>query len=210
MKKLICLMLLMIILVLVAGCGEDDKVQSSATEATVASIPEDEYVDITKEYSKKPYSNDFALKRKEQLDQLNDLTICHISSDESIAQFYDGFFNEKGRFNVEFDNYNFDLNSETVKNYFDTWEYSRFANWGTTKVIDTFVLESDDKLTYYCYYISTVLGDNGSSNVDSYYYDEAEVNKETHAINIQQDIVIKKDIIVPLEISGVNDFSDVI
>lgn len=196
--------------VLVTGCGEDDKVQSSATKATAASVLEDKYVDITKEYSQKPYSNDFAHQRKEQLDKLNDLTICHISSDKSIAQFYDGFFSEKGRFNVEFENYNYDLNIETVKNYFDTWEYSRFANWGTTKVIDTFVLESDDKLIYYCYYISTVLGDNGSTDVDSYYYDEAEVNKETHEINIRQNIVIKKDIIVPLEISGINDFSDVI
>lgn len=209
MKKLICLLFCLILSLCLFGCNEQNNTESVAAP-TEASEAKEEYEDITKDYAQKPYSNEFAVQRKEKLDKLNDLTICCISSDKGINQFYDGFFNEKGRFNVEFNSYNYNLDSETVKKYFDTWEYSRFANWGTTKIIDTFVIENDDNFNYYSYYISTVLGDNGESNVVSYYYDKAEVNKENHNINIEQDNVIKKDIVVPVEISGTNDFSDVI
>lgn len=197
------------------GCGSSaDTPQSSQTGESAAAATETptepQVLDITKEYANFPYTNDFAITRKAELDSLNDLTIYHISSSDQLPQFYKNFFTEYGKFNVTFETFNYDLTRENVKDYFDSWEYRRFANWGTTKVIDSLVIEDDTTLSYYSYYVTTVLGDNGDSDVASYYYDLAAVDKTSKAITQQENVAIKEKLTVPKSISGDNDFSNVI
>ncbi|HHZ05973.1 MAG TPA: hypothetical protein GX401_04205 [Clostridiales bacterium] len=218
MKKTLCVIVAMTIVILLCSCGEDKTqqaaqnsgVQQQAASSGAEAPTEPQVLDITLAYNSFPYSNDFAIGRKTELKAVNDLTLYHVSSSKSLPQFYKNFFNERGKYNVTFDKYSYDTDRNTVKEYFDAWEYKRFANWGTTKVIDSFVIEDDGSLTYYSFYTSTVLGDGEDSDRVSYYYDCAAIDKTTLSITKQENIPVRENLTVPKSISGDNDFSNVI
>lgn len=216
MRRLMFISILLGLVMIFTACGEQSE-QALQTDAADSSLQpsvqqetEPQIFDISAAYANKPYTNEFAQERKSVLDGLNDITIFDISSNGDTPQFYSGFFNQGGKYNVTFENYAYDLNAETVKEYFDTWEYSRFANWGATKIIDSFVVEDDASFNYLCYYTVTILGDNGDNDVVSYCRDTAKIDKNSKSISIEQDYKIKENLEVPKEISGENNFSDVI
>lgn len=213
MKKRVCLLLVALTLVWLTGCSEQNQELPNTKQAIQVPKPtEPQVLDVTLAYKHIPYSDTFAQARKEELDSLNDLTLFNISSSKTLPQFYKGFYQDIGKYNVTLDQYAYDLTFEDIKGYFDTWERSRFINWSTTKVIDTFVVEDkeNDLYVYYCYYTATLLGDNGSNNLVTYYRDAASVDKQTLKITAVQDYVLKENLTVPKSISGENDFSDVI
>ncbi|GHU83466.1 hypothetical protein AGMMS50284_7070 [Clostridia bacterium] len=214
-KKIICVFSAAVLMFSFSACGKD-KTETAEYNLTGVTVPnksnENDVFDFTQSYKDKPYSNDYAIERKSELDGLNNATLFSISASKELPQFYRSFFIKPKVYNVSLEKYDYNLAAETINEYFDTWEYSRFVNWGETKVIDTFVIDDtqSNSYLYYCYYTATILGDGNSTNVVTYYRDTASINKKTLEITIVQSESIKESVSVPKEISGDNDFTNVI
>ncbi len=182
--------------------SQEDTTQP-ATETTV---------DINEAFAQKPYSNDFALERVEQLQYISDEALYNLCSIDESPIFYDGFFYENNIFNVTLDFYNYDMDNETIRKYFDTYEYSKFASIGALRVVDSFVYDdiSSERFLYYCYYTTTRWSENEALDTMDFYRDVITVNKADKSIELTERIAIRTQLEVPKEITGDHDFHGVI
>ena len=104
------------------------------------------------------------------------------------------------------------MENETVRKYFDTYEYSKFASIGALRVIDSFVYDdvNGDKMIYYCYYTMTRWSEDESLDTMDYYRDVITVNKKDCSIALQERVAMVTNLEVPKEITGDHDFHGVI
>lgn len=239
MEKKIAIALLIVTLSLsVFGCGNGKKVsssgdsgtsenssQTSASQITESSsdvsqptqtasenIPENKLIDITEAYKNKPYTDEFALERIDELQYINDYSLCRLGSSEPSPMFYESFYKEKGNFDIDMQTYNHNLDNESVRKYFDNYEYSKLASAGAIRVIDSFAYndEQSGRILYYCYYTITHWSENESNDTLDYYRDLITVNKSDNSITLQGKIAIRTGLEIPKEISGTHDFHNVI
>ncbi len=229
MKKIITTILccsLLCFSVTISGCNTENVSDTDTTNATQATNsttqatqiqsetqPATEAVfDITSAYANKPYTNDFALERVSELQYLSNDSLYQVCSIDESPIFYDGFFYENNTFNVTLDTYSYDMDNETVRKYFDTYEYSKFASMGALRVVDSFVYddESNNKLLYYCYYTLTHWSEDETLDTMDYYRDVITVDKSTGSISIKEKIAIVTNLDIPKEITGNHDFHNVI
>lgn len=225
MKKLISITILACMVVAcVCGCSDTASTNSTATEVpqtqqtdSTTQPPSTEPpttapFDVTSAYAQKPYTNDFALDRIDELQYIDEKSLYNLCSIDESPIFYDDFFYENNVFNVTLDTYSYDMDNETVRQYFDTYEYSKFASMGALRVVDSFVYDDADsnKLIYYCYYTMTYWSENENPDTMDYYRDVITVDKSTASINLQERIAMVTNLEVPKEITGDHDFHNVI
>ncbi len=174
--------------------------------------PTKEPFDVTKAYANKPYTDEFALQRIDEMQYIDDYSLYFLSSSEPSPIFYEGFYRERGKFNVNLQNYDYDLDNETVRQYFDVYEYSKLASAGAVKILDSFAChdKSTDRVLYYCYYTITHWSENEKNDTVDYYRDVMTVNIKDKTISTQEKIAIRTALEVPKEISGEHDFHNVI
>ncbi|MEE1155099.1 MAG: hypothetical protein UH241_08095 [Acutalibacteraceae bacterium] len=183
----------------------------STTQSTEK--PTEQIFDVTQAYTNKPYSNDFALQRIDQLQYIDDNSLYYLFSDNESPVFYDGFYYENDTFeNVNVESYEYDIDSETYRKYCDTYQYSQFANRGAIKVIDSFVYQdtSSNKMLYYCYYTVTQWGEGETLDTLDYYRDVITLDISTKSLTQSEKIAIKTQLQVPKSITGYHDFHGVI
>lgn len=186
---------------------------TQATEIQTETQPATEAVfDITSAYANKPYTNAFALEMVDKLQYLSNDTLYQLCSIDESPIFYEDFFYENNAFNVTLDTYSYDMDNETVRKYFDTYEYSKFASMGALRVVDSFVYddEASNKLLYYCYYTLTHWSESEELDTMDYYRDVITVDKSNGAISIKEKIAIATELKIPKEITGEHDFHNVI
>lgn len=185
---------------------------SDITQNVPTEEPTQAIFDVTKAYKNKPYTDDFAISRVSELQYIDDNSLCYLSSSEPSPIFYEGFFYENNTFNVNMEKYGYDLDNETVRKYFDTYEYNKFASAGALRIIDSFVYNDIDnnRMLYYCYYTVTHWSENEELDTMDYYRDLITVNKKDNSIKVQEKIAIKTGLGIPKEISGEHDFHNVI
>lgn len=242
MKKKIAVALLSVILSLsVFGCGNGKKVSSSGSSATddtsiqngasqgsqttpqssdvtssaqaaSESTSQNKLIDITEAYKNKPYTDEFALERINELQYINDYSLCRLGSSEPSPIFYESFYKEKGNFNIDMQTYTHNHDNESVRKYFDNYEYSKLASAGAIRVIDSFAYndEQSGRILYYCYYTVTHWSENENNDTLDYYRDLITVNKSDNSITLQGKIAIRTGVEIPKEISGTHDFHNVI
>lgn len=232
MNKKKCLLLILVIILICAvtvGCNSTESKESekSSSENITATIVEQETAvtqpvateaptstifDVTDAYEYKPYTDDFAIERVDELQYIDDNSLYYLCSSDPTPIFYDGFFHEKSDFDVNLEKYNYDIDNETIRKYFDTYEYSKFANVGAVRVIDSFVYNDvdNDKMLYYCYYTITHWSEDENLDTLDYYRDLFTVNKKDNSINYQKEIPIRLSVQVPKEISGEHNFHNII
>lgn len=231
MKKILLIAIFALTCATLAGCGNSTPAQESSTEisasATEASTnatstpvesteptekPTKPIFDVTQAYVNKPYSNDFALQRVDELQYIDEESLYHLFSDNESPEFYDGFFNKNDTFNVNMDTYNYDIDNEIYRQYCDTYQYSQIANRGAIRVIDSFVYNdsANNKMLYYCYYTITTWGEGETLDTLDYYRDVITLNTQDKTLNVQPRIAIKTGLQVPKEITGYHDFHGVI
>lgn len=223
MKKILLTVLTVALAVSVlSGCNDSSEKTSATQDSTKSSSasaanPTQEATqgefDVTAAYANKPYSNDFALERVEQLQYLDDSSLYKLCSLEPSPVFYDGFYRDGGSFDVNIEGkYSYDKDSETVRKYCDTYEYSRLANTGAVKVIDSFVYNDSttNRILYYCFYTVTHWSekDDKCDTLD-YYRDVITINKD-NTISVDSKIAMKTSLEIPKEITGNHDFYNVI
>lgn len=181
--------------------------QPIATESTISTI-----FDVTDAYKYKPYTDSFAINRIDELQYIDDNSLYYLCSSEPTPIFYDGFFHEKSDFDVNLEKYNYDIDNETIRKYFDVYEYSKFANVGAVRVIDSFVYNDvdNDRMLYYCYYTVTHWSEDENLDTLDYYRDLFTVNKKDNLINSQEEIPIRLSVQIPKEISGEHNFHNII
>ena len=174
--------------------------------------PTQSIFDVTKAYENKPYTDDFAIDRVSELQYIDDNSLYYLCSSEPSPIFYEGFFYENNTFNVNIEKYEYDLDNETVRRYFDTYEYNKFASVGALRVIDSFVYNDieNDRVLYYCYYTVTHWSETEELDTLDYYRDLITISKKDNSIKLQEKIAIKTGLGVPKEISGEHDFHNVI
>lgn len=191
--------------------AEPTQSSTQPTELTTEEATETLF-DVTEAYSQKPYTNEFALERVEELQYINESSLYHLCSIDESPIFYDGFFYENNTFNVTLDTYSYDMDNETVRKYFDTYEYSKFASMGALRVVDSFVYDdvNGDKMIYYCYYTVTHWSEDESLDTMDYYRDVITVNKSDCSINLQEKVAMVTNLEVPKEITGDHDFHNII
>lgn len=238
MRKILFVLLISYILcgAVISGCASNEKALSSDitsgkasdTPAESTSVSENTapsqailqpteeptkaIFDVTKAYTSKPYTNDFALERVDELQYIDDNSLCYLCSTEPSPIFYEGFYHENDTFkNVNMETYTYERDSETLRKYCDTYEYSILASAGALRVIDSFVYtdSSNDRMLYYCYYTITNWSEGESCDTLNYYRDVITVNKD-NTIDVQNRIAIRKDLEIPKEITGDHDFHNVI
>lgn len=213
------------------GCNniESKQIEKSSSENTTATIVDVEQetvatqpvatesntntiFDVTTAYKYKPYTDDFAINRVDELQYIDDNSLCYLCSSEPTPIFYDDFFHEKSDFDVNLEKYNYDIDNETIRKYFDTYEYSKFANVGAVRVIDSFVYNDvdNDKMLYYCYYTATHWSEDENLDILDYYRDLFTVNKKDNLISSQEEIPIRLSVQIPKEISGEHNFHNII
>lgn len=221
MKKIIFAILL---LLCISGCDISVKTNTNveATETTkqtqevtqpIATEPATKALfDVTSAYANKPYTNELAFERISELQYIDDESLYHLCSIDESPIFYDGFFYENNIFNVTLDTYAYDMDNETVRKYFDTYEYSKFASIGALRVIDSFVYDdvNSDKMLYYCYYTMTHWSENETLDTMDYFRDVITVNKKDCSITLQERVAMVTNLEVPKEITGDHDFYGVI
>lgn len=233
MKKYLSLMCLVLLICLVgAGCASAETNQDSgissqnasenseivtekqveATQPVATESQIDSIFDVTSAYKYKPYTDAFAIERVDELQYIDENSLHYLCSSEPTPIFYDGFFYEESDFDVNIEKYNYNMDNETVRKYFDTYQYSKFANVGAVRVIDSFVYNdsSNNRLLYYCYYTVTHWSENESLDTLDYYRDLFTVDKNDNTISYQEKIPIKTSVEVPKEISGEHDFHNII
>lgn len=181
--------------------------QPTATEESTKSV-----FDVTVAYADKPYTNESVLERVSELQYIDEESLYHLCSIDESPIFYDGFFYENNTFNVTLDTYAYDMDNETVRKYFDTYEYSKFASIGALRIIDSFVYDdvSDEKMIYYCYYTMTHWSEDEALDTMDYYRDVITVNKKDCSITLQEKVGMVTNLEVPKEITGDHDFHGVI
>ncbi len=174
--------------------------------------PTKEPFDVTKAYANKPYTDEFALQRIDEMQYIDDYSLYFLSSSEPSPIFYEGFYRERGKFNVNLQNYDYDLDNETVRQYFDVYEYSKLASAGAVKILDSFAChdKSTDRVLYYCYYTITHWSENEKNDTVDYYRDVMTVSIKDKTISAQEKIAIRTALEIPKEISGEHDFHNVI
>ena len=186
----------------------------STTESTQNNQTDTEKIifDVTTAYTNKPYTNEFALDRVSELQYLDEESLYQLCSIDESPIFYDGFFYEDNTFNVVLDTYAYDMDNETVRKYFDTYEYSKFASIGALRVIDSFVYDdvSGNKLIYYCYYTITHWSEDETLDTMDYYRDVITIDKNNSSITLQEKVAMVTNLEVPKEITGDHDFHGVI
>lgn len=227
-----CLLLILVIILIctvTVSCNSTESKESdkSSSENITATIVEQETVatqpiatesptstifDVTDAYEHKPYTDDFVIERVDELQYIDDNSLYYLCSSEPTPIFYDGFFYEKSDFDVNLEKYNYNIDNETIRKYFDTYEYSKFANVGAVRVIDSFVYNDvdNDKMLYYCYYTVTHWSEDENLDTLDYYRDLFTVNKKDNSINYQKEIPIRLSVQVPKEISGEHNFHNII
>lgn len=225
MKKIIYAIVFITISVLcISGCDITVKTNTDieATEATKQTQEPTQPIateqatkadfDVTAAYANKPYTNELALERVDELQYIDDESLYKLCSIDESPIFYDGFFYENNIFNVTLDTYEYDMDNETVRKYFDTYEYSKFASIGALRVIDSFVYDDADsnKMIYYCYYTTTRWSEDESLDTMDYYRDVITVNKKDCSIALQERVAMVTNLEVPKEITGDHDFHGVI
>lgn len=229
MKKIILIILPISAFVFsfcIGGC--DNTIQNinttnSATNSVIAkpteestqsnqTATEEVIFDVTTAYANKPYTNKFALDRINELQYIDKESLYQLCSTDESPIFYDGFFYEDNTFNVVLDTYAYDMDNETVRKYFDTYEYSKFASMGALRVIDSFVYDdiSGNKLIYYCYYTMTHWSENEALDTLDYYRDVITIDKSELSITLQEKIAMVTNTEIPKEITGNHDFHGVI
>lgn len=188
-----------------------DEIQAQSTEQATEEATEAIF-DVTEAYSQKPYTNEFALQRVEELQYMNEASLYNLCSIDESPIFYDGFFYENNTFNVTLEKYSYDMDSETVRKYFDTYEYSKFASVGALRVVDSFVYDdaSGNKFIYYCFYTTTHWSEDETLDTMDYYRDVITVDKNDSSINTQEKIAMVTNLEIPKEITGDHDFHGVI
>ncbi len=174
--------------------------------------PTKEPFDVTKAYANKPYSDEFAMQRVNELQYIDDYSLYFLSSSEPSPIFYEGFYRERGKFNVNLQQYDYELDNETVRKYFDVYEYSKLASAGAIRILDTFACKDNatDRILYYSYYTITHWSENEKKDTVDYYRDLMTVNVKDRSINVQEKIAIRTALEIPKEISGEHDFHNVI
>ena len=238
MKKKIAVAIISVFLSLsVFGCGNGKKVSSSssgsgenssqttvsqtvesssdesqATQAASENVTENKLFDVTEAYKNKPYTDEFALERINELQYINDYSLCRLGSSEPSPIFYESFYKEKGYFNIDMQTYSYNSDNESVRKYFDNYEYSKLASAGAIRVIDSFAYndEPSGRILYYCYYTVTHWSENESDDTLDYYRDLITVNKKDNSITMQGNIAIRTGLEIPKEVSGTHDFHNVI
>ena len=238
MKKKIAVAIISVFLSLsVFGCGNSKKVSSSssgsgenssqntvsqtvesssdesqATQAASENVTENKLFDVTEAYKNKPYTDEFALERINELQYINDYSLCRLGSSEPSPIFYESFYKEKGKFNIDMQTYSYNSDNESVRKYFDNYEYSKLASAGAIRVIDSFAYndEPSGRILYYCYYTVTHWSENESDDTLDYYRDLITVNKKDNSITMQGNIAIRTGLEIPKEVSGTHDFHNVI
>ncbi|MBQ2444657.1 MAG: hypothetical protein II501_05210 [Clostridia bacterium] len=238
MKKKIAVAIISVFLSLsVFGCGNGKKVSSSssgsgenssqttvsqtvesssdesqATQAASENVTENKLFDVTEAYKNKPYTDEFALERINELQYINDYSLCRLGSSEPSPIFYESFYKEKGNFNIDMQTYSYNSDNESVRKYFDNYEYSKLASAGAIRVIDSFAYndEPSGRILYYCYYTVTHWSENESDDTLDYYRDLITVNKKDNSITMQGNIAIRTGLEIPKEVSGTHDFHNVI
>lgn len=225
MKKILSFILIsMFAAVLMSGCGNsvENTEKTNATEETTKAqtqTQQDETepvteaeADINDAFARKPYSNGFALERVDQLQCISDEQLYNLCSIDESPIFYDGFFHENNTYNVTLDVYEYDMDNETIRKYFDTYEYSKFASIGALRVVDSFVHEdtASGKFFYYCYYTTTRWSEDESLDTMDFYRDVITVNSADGSIEITERVAIRTQLEVPKEITGDHDFHGVI
>lgn len=185
---------------------------SSPTQSASENIPENKLIDITEAYKNKPYTDEFALERIDELQYINDYSLCRLGSSEPSPIFYESFYKEKGDFNIDMQTYTHNTDNESVRKYFDNYEYSKLASAGAVRVIDSFAYndEQSGRILYYCYYTVTHWSENESNDTLDYYRDLITVNKSDNSITLQGKIAIRTGLEIPKEILGTHDFHNVI
>ncbi len=221
MKRILSMILVsMSVAMIMSGCNNstDDTQNTSATEVatqkqevTTEPVTEAEF-DVNAAFANKPYSNDFALERVDQLQTISDEALYNLCSIDESPIFYDGFFYENNSFNVVLDVYNYEMDNETICKYFDTYEYSKFASIGALRVVDSFVHEDagSGKFFYYCYYTTTRWSEDESLDTMDFYRDVITINKADKSIELTERVAIRTQLEVPKEITGDHDFHGVI
>ena len=108
--------------------------------------------------------------------------------------------------------YSYNSDNESVRKYFDNYEYSKLASAGAIRVIDSFAYndEPSGRILYYCYYTVTHWSENESDDTLDYYRDLITVNKKDNSITMQGNIAIRTGLEIPKEVSGTHDFHNVI
>ena len=174
--------------------------------------PTKEPFDVTKAYANKPYTDEFAVQRVEELQYIDDYSLYYLSSSEPSPIFYEGFYKERGKYNVNLQQYDYDMDNETVRQYFDVYEYSKLASAGAVKILDSFACKdkSTDRILYYCYYTITHWSENEKNDTIDYYRDVMTVSIKDKSISAQEKIAIRTALEIPKEISGEHDFHNVI
>ncbi|MEE1281820.1 MAG: hypothetical protein UHK60_06160 [Acutalibacteraceae bacterium] len=227
MKKIIYSMVLLLYIISVlciSGCESTAKITNveEATETTKQNQEETQPIateqetktdfDVTAAYANKPYTNELALERIDELQYIDDESLYKLCSIDESPIFYDGFFYENNTFNVTLDTYEYDMDNEIVRKYFDTYEYSKFASIGALRVIDSFVYDDVDnnKMIYYCYYTTTRWSEDETLDTMDYYRDVITVNKKDCSITLQEKVAMVTNLEVPKEITGDHDFHGVI
>ena len=182
------------------------------TTQTPTEEPTKEPFDVTKAYVNKPYSNEFALQRINEMQYIDDYSLYFLSSSDPTPVFYEHFYRERGQFNVTMNTYAYDMDNETVRKYFDAYEYSKLASAGAIKVLDSFAYtdSNTNRILYYCYYTVTHWGENDTNDTVDYYRDLITVNTKDKSITVQEKIAIRTALEIPKEISGSHDFHNVI
>lgn len=194
----------------VQGGSSADDTQSSVEAPTQE--PTNAVFDVTQAYANKPYTDEFALKRVDDLQYLNDVSLYNLRSDKESPEFYNGFFYEKSDFNVTMDTYNYAMDNETIRKYFDKYEYSKYASIGALKVIDSFVYNDiqNDVSIYYCYYTFTHWGEGEALDTLDYYRDVITVDHKTKEISGPEKVAIVTGFEMPKSVTGYHDFHGVI
>lgn len=226
MKRILkAILISMSVTALISGCSNsvDDTENTNATESVTqtqqtetqtdkAQIDTEDIIDINDAFARKPYSNGFALERVDQLQSISDEQLYSLCSIDESPIFYDGFFYENNVYNVTLDFYEYDMDNENIRKYFDIYEYSKFASVGALRVVDSFVHEdtASGKFFYYCYYTTTRWSEDESLDTMDFYRDVITVNKADKSIEITERVAIRTQLEVPKEITGDHDFHGVI
>lgn len=184
----------------------------STTEIISTESSTNAIFDVTAAYKYKPYNDNFAIARVDELQYIDENSLYYLCSSEPTPIFYDDFFDEKSDFDVNLEEYNYNIDNESIRKYFDTYEYSKFANIGAVRVIDSFVYNDvdNDRMLYYCYYTVTHWSEDENLDTLDYYRDLFTVNKKDNSISYQEEIPIKLSVQVPKEISGEHNFNNII
>lgn len=192
--------------------NEQSTIQGNPKIETPSVEPTEAIFDVTQAYANKPYTDEFVLQRVDDLQYINLPSMYNLHSDKETPIFYDGFFHEKGKFNVTLDKYNYEMDNETIRKYFDTYEYSKYASVGALRVIDSFVYNDIDnnRSIYYCYYTVTHWGEGEDLDTLDYYRDVFNVDHKTKEISEPEKVEIVIGLKIPKEITGYHDFHGVI